>query len=59
MIVHTVGMLGGLQCFQIYGELFHLQGSLQGEDHTSAQFAQLYFYDPELATTLRAAQDPL
>ena len=50
--------LGGIQCFQIHGELFHLQGPLQGEDHTSAQFAQLYFYDPVLATTIRVARNP-
>ena len=55
---HTYCSLGGIQCFQIHGELFHLQGPLQGEGHTSAQFAQLYFYDPELATTLRVAQNP-
>ena len=55
---HTYRALGGIQCFQIHGELFHLQGPLQGEDHTSAQFAQLYFYDPGLATTLRVARNP-
>ena len=46
-------MLGGIQCFQIYGELFHLQGPLQDEDHTSAQFAQLYFYDPQQYVRLK------
>ena len=44
---------GGIQCFQIHGELFHLQGPLQSTDLASAQFAQLYFYDPELATNIR------
>ena len=54
----TYRILGGIQCFQIHGELFHLQGPLQGENHTSAQFAQLYFYDLELVTTLRVARNP-
>ena len=44
--------LGGIQCFQIHGELFHLQGPLQDVDPISAQFAQLYFYDPEVATNI-------
>ena len=44
---------GGIQCFQIHGELFHLQGPLQPQDLASAQFAQLYFYDPELATNIQ------
>ena len=34
-----------------------MKGSLQGGDRTSAQFAQLYFYDLELATTLRVARN--
>ena len=46
--------ISGIQCFQIHGELFHLQGPLQGVDSRAAQFAQLYFYDPEFATEIRA-----
>ena len=41
-----------IECFQIYGKLFHLQGPLQARELTSGQFAQLYFYDPELATNI-------
>ena len=49
----TYRATSGIQCFQIHGELFHLQGPLQPRDLASAQFAQLYFYDPELATNIR------
>ena len=34
----TYRSLGRIQCFQIHDELFHLQGPLQSEGHTSAQF---------------------
>ena len=50
--------MGGIQCFQIHGEVFHIQGPLQYENQTRAQFAQLYFYDPEFATSLRLQQNP-
>jgi uncharacterized protein YdhG (YjbR/CyaY superfamily) len=44
----------GLTHFQIHGELFHLQGPLEAVHRMSAQFAQLYFYDPAEATAIRA-----
>ena len=50
-------MLAGIQCFQIHGELFYLHGPLQCENATTAQFAQLYFYDLQLATTVRQARN--
>jgi hypothetical protein len=49
---------GGIQCFQIHGELFHFQGPLRPEDGTNPSFAQLFFYDPEFATDLRMDKYP-
>lgn len=43
----------GIKCFQIHGELFHLQGPLQPAANELPQFAQLYFYDSEYATSIR------
>ena len=38
---------GGLQCFQIYGALYHLAGPLQHAINIRPQFAQVFLYDPE------------
>ena len=38
---------GGLQCFQIYGALYHLTGPLQHAANIRPQFAQVFLYDPE------------
>ena len=36
----------GCDPFQIYGELYHLQGLLKSNSDNSAQYSQLFFYDP-------------
>jgi hypothetical protein len=45
---------GGIQCFRIQGELFHYQGPLRPGSQETPQFAQLFFYDPDHATDIRA-----
>ena len=42
-------------CFQIHGELYHLQGPLDPVDD-SPRFAQLFFYDPDETTAIRIRQ---
>ncbi|KAH0603160.1 uncharacterized protein H6S33_008164 [Morchella sextelata] len=49
---------GGLQCFQIHGELYHMQGPLHPQQNASPSFAQLYFYDPEYAAGVRHEAHP-
>ena len=44
------GASGGVNCFQIHGELYHLQGPLDTATGQSPRYAQLYFYDPAYAT---------
>ena len=46
----------GPVCFQIHGELYHLQGPLDPVDD-SPRFAQLFFYDPNEATAIRTRQN--
>ena len=53
-----VNLQGGIQCFQIHRELFHLQGLLRTEDGRTPAFAQLFFYDPKYATDLRIDRYP-
>jgi hypothetical protein len=36
----------GVNCFQIHGELYHLQGPLDPPAGEPQRFAQLYFYNP-------------
>ena len=48
----------GVQCFQIHGELYHLQGPLQPALHDVPQFAQLFLYDPQYAANVRFASHP-
>jgi hypothetical protein len=47
---------GGIQCFQIHGQLFHYHGPLQPPSRKVPSFAQLFFYDPAYATDIRANQ---
>ena len=47
-----------LHCFQIHGELFHHQGPLDPSSQEPPVFAQLFFYDPDYATDVRAQQHP-
>jgi hypothetical protein len=39
--------------YQIHGQVFHLQGQLSATDETRAMWAQLYFYDPDVAARRR------
>ena len=48
--------MGGIQCFQICGQLFHFHGPLRPPSHETPSFAQLFFYDPAYATDIRANQ---
>ena len=50
---------GGIQPFQIHGELFHLQGPLQQHEGRIPNYAQLYFHDPAMANTSRMARAPI
>ena len=43
----------GYQVFQIMGELYHLQGPLDAHEIRNAAYAQLYFYDPNIALERR------
>ena len=47
------GAPGGVNCFQIHGELYHLQGPLDAAASQAPRYAQLYFYDPAYATEAR------
>ena len=48
----------GVHAFQIHGELYHLQGPLQPPGPQEASYSQMYLYDPEYASALRAARFP-
>ena len=49
---------GGPNCFQIHGELYHLQGPLEPPTDVAPRYAQLYFYDPSYATDVRLRARP-
>jgi hypothetical protein len=53
-----INFTGGVQCFQIHGQLFHYQGPLRPAEHEVPSFAQLFFYDPAYATDIRASNYP-
>ena len=42
----------GITCFQIYSELYHLQGPLTTERMQQPQYAQLFFYDAKQASEI-------
>ncbi|RPA99496.1 hypothetical protein L873DRAFT_1738466, partial [Choiromyces venosus 120613-1] len=48
----------GVQCFQIHGELYHLQGPLEPALHNAPQFAQLFLYDLQYAANIRFTSHP-
>ncbi|RFU24484.1 hypothetical protein B7463_g11855, partial [Scytalidium lignicola] len=48
----------GLTCFSIHGNLYHMQGPLQPGSQAIPAFAQLFFYDPDYATTIRSDCQP-
>ncbi|KAH8144449.1 uncharacterized protein LAJ45_11579 [Morchella importuna] len=50
--------VAGVRCFQIHGELYHLQGPLTAAAQDTPKFAQLYFYDPVYAAYLRQQEHP-
>ncbi|RMZ76301.1 hypothetical protein DV736_g6706, partial [Chaetothyriales sp. CBS 134916] len=52
------GALGGVNCFQIHRELYHLQGPLDTTSGRAPRYAQLYFYDPVYATNTRQRANP-
>ena len=43
----------GPQPFQIHGALYHFTGNLEPAENAQPRFAQLYFYDPQMATEFR------
>jgi len=47
----------GICNFQIHGELYHLQGPLEAPSPENARYSQMYLYDPEYATNLRATRN--
>ena len=49
---------GGIQNFQIHGELYHLQGPLNPSSGQRPRFAQLYFYDPSYAAQACSTTNP-
>ena len=53
-----INFSGGIQCFQIYRELFHYQGPLEPDPQDPPQFAQLFFYDPDYAASVRFNRNP-
>ena len=48
----------GIQCFQIHGELYHIQGPIEPRDGSQPQFAQLFLYDPQYAAGIRHQERP-
>jgi hypothetical protein len=52
-----LGPHAGNVAFQIHGELYHLQGPLHPRDHERPRYAQLFLYDPQLATDSRYQQN--
>ena len=48
----------GVDCFQIHGELYHLQGPLEPEAGQVAKFSQLFLYDPDYAAKIRHDSHP-
>ncbi|RPB02996.1 hypothetical protein L873DRAFT_1621615, partial [Choiromyces venosus 120613-1] len=42
-----------IQCFQIHGKLYHVQGSLNPLPDHQLQFAQLFLYDFHFANNMR------
>ncbi|SAM09603.1 hypothetical protein [Absidia glauca] len=43
--------------FQIHGEMYHMQGPLMAENDNTAKYAQLYIYDPQYASSIRASNN--
>jgi hypothetical protein len=48
----------GIQCFQIHGELYHLQGPLEPSSGQQPKFSQLFLYDPQYAVEVRHNNHP-
>ena len=48
----------GPNYFQIYSELYHLQGLLEPPTNITPQYAQLYFYDPSYAIDVQLRARP-
>ena len=43
----------GLNCFQIHGKLYYLQGPLEPPTNITPRYAQLYFYNPSYTIDVR------
>ena len=54
----TANWGNGVQCFQIHGELYHLQGPLEPAEDQHPQFAQLFLFDLAFAADSRSIQHP-
>jgi hypothetical protein len=46
---------GGVQSFQIHGQLCHLHGPLESNNNATPRYAQVWFYDQQMATDSRMA----
>jgi hypothetical protein len=46
---------GGINPFQIHGQLFHLHGPLEPSNNATPKYAQIWFYDAAMATDTRLA----
>ena len=42
--------------FQIHGQMYHIQGPLTNDTPENSRFAQLYIYDTQFATSVRASR---
>ena len=47
---------GGIVPFQVHGQVCHLHGPLEASNPGTATNAQIWFYDPETAVTIRTAR---
>ncbi len=51
-----IDLNSGIHCFQIHGESYHYQGPFIPGSQEIPSFAQLFFYDPDYATDIRASR---
>jgi hypothetical protein len=43
--------------FQIHGEIYHMQEPLLAENDNAAKYAELYRYEPQYASSIRASNN--
>ena len=46
------------KAFHIHGKMYHIQGLLEADLAKNAQYAQLFFYNPEYAANLCHQRNP-